>query len=188
MPRLSREAYVDYSTALEQFAKLRKEMNDYIANEDMQSAKKLFDGLKYYAAGNESVAMDLLAYYYKSGVKGLVAENYKRYIQWEVLAASRGNELAIEKLQFLIGYACDAILDDSEYDLIEYKNDIDDDNALYVIGKNLCKVIARDFMKVYPVELAQEQDEPAPYTKEDFIIIRQMIDEAIPVTLKTMKS
>lgn len=188
MAKVSREAYVEYHQALEGFAKIRKEMNDYVEQGNLTLAKELFDGLKYYAAGEESIAMDLLAYYYKSGIKGVVPENYSRYIQWEVLAASRGNELAIEKLQFLIGFACDAIMDDPEYDLIEYKNDIDDGNALYVIGKNLCKVMVRDFMKAYPVDLAQAEDIESLYTKEEFINFRKMIDDAVPKTIAIMKS
>ncbi len=188
MSTLSREPFVEYHEALDGFAKIRKEMNDLINAEKLTDAKELFDTLKFYAAGQESVAMDLLAYYYKSGVKGVVPENYSRYIQWEVLAAARGNELAIEKLQFLIGYACDAIMDDEQYDLIEYKNDIDDVNVLYVLGKNLCKVLARDYLKINPLDLAQQEDELKPYTKEDFIVLRKMIDEAIPQTIKIMKS
>lgn len=188
MSEISREAYKDYKEALDDFAKIRKEMNDLINKGDLEGAKQTFQALKYYAAGGETVAMDLLAYYYKSGINGVVKENYSRYIEWEVLAAARGNELAIEKLQFLIGYACDEIMEDEEYDLIEYKNDIDESNALYVIGKNLCKIIAREKMKVYPGYLIEKEDEFEPYKKETFINFRKMIDESVERTKQVMKS
>lgn len=188
MSKLARPAYIDYQTALDGFTKLRKEMNDLLEKKDYETAKTFFNGLKMYAADDESVAMDLLAYYYKTGLKNVVEENYMRYIEWEFLAAAKGNELAIEKLQFLIGYACDAIMENEVYDLIEYKNDIDEYNALYVIGKNLCKVVVREFMKVYPIDLVQKEDDRKPYTKEAFIAIRKMIDDAIPKTIAIMRS
>lgn len=188
MARITRPAYTDYQEALDNFSNIRKEMNDYIANDDVEKIKIMFDGLKYYAANEESVAMDVLAYYYKSGIKGVVPENYLRYIEWEILSASRGNELAIEKLQFLIGYACDTIMEDNEFDLIEYKNDIDDSNVLYVLGKNLCKILAREFLKAFPVDLVQLPDEASPYTQEAFVNLRKMIDEAIPKTIAFLKS
>lgn len=188
MSNLARAPFIEYNRAMDGFTKIRKEMNDLVDNGDLKSAASLFNTLKLYAAGEESIAMDLLAYYYKNGLSGVVKENYMRYMQWEFIAAARGNELAIEKLQFLIGYACDAIMENEFYDLIEYKNDINEYNALYVIGKNLCKVIVRDFMKVFPVDLVKEEDVEKKYTKEDFIALRKMIDEAIPKTIAIMKS
>ena len=179
--------YINYQDALDSFTKIRKEMNGYIESEDYEKASELFKLLKVYAANEETVAMDVLAYYYKTGIKNVVPENYTKYIQWEIVAAARGNEFAIEKIQFLIGYACDLIMDNENYEVIEYKNDIDEYNALYVIGKNLAKVIARN-MKLFPVDLTQEEDIKKPYTQEDFVNLRKIIDDAIPKTIEMMKN
>lgn len=179
--------FINYQDALDSFTKIRKEMNGYIENEEYDKATEMFKLLKVYAANEESVAMDVLAYYYKTGIKNVVPENYTKYIQWEIVAAARGNEFAIEKIQFLIGYACDLIMDNENYEVIEYKNDIDEYNALYVIGKNLTKVIARN-MKLFPVDLAQEEDIKKPYTQEDFVNLRKIIDDAIPKTIEIMKN
>ena len=188
MGKLAREPYIEYQRALDGFTKVRKEMNDFIASEDFDSARKVLDTVKGYAAAGDAIAMDLLAYFYKSGVKGIIPENYMRYIQWEFLAASYGNELAIEKLQFLTGYACDAIMDNERYDLMEYKNDIDEYNALYVIGKNISKVVVKHFMKIFPIDLVQLEDDEKLYKKEDFINLRKIIDDAIPKTIELMCS
>lgn len=184
---MARKAFIDYQDALEGFTNIRKEMNGYIADGETDKVKQMFNALKYSAALEEPISMDVLAYYYKSGIEGVIPENYMNYVKWELIAAARGNELAIEKLQFLIGYACEIIMADEQFDLISFKNDIDDDNVLYVLGKNLCKIIVR-YLKAYPVDLVQEEDKAVPYTQEAFINLRKMIDDAIPKTIEFLKS
>ena len=184
---MARKAFIEYQEALDGFTKIRKEMNGYIDDGKIEEAKNMFNALKYYAANEEPIAMDVLAYYYKTGIKDVVKENYMKYIKWELIAAARGNELAIEKVQFLIGYACDQIVDSDDYDEIAYKNDIDEYNILYVIGKNLSKILVKDYLKAFPIDLIQEEDEGKPFNQEDFIILRKMIDEAVPKTIEFMK-
>lgn len=184
---MARKAFIEYQEALDGFTKIRKEMNDYIDSGKIDEAKAMFNALKYYAASEEPIAMDVLAYYYKNGVKGVIPENYMKYIKWELIASARGNELAIEKVQFLIGYACDQILDSEDYEEIAYKNDINEYNALYVIGKNLSKVLVKDFLKAFPIDLVGEEDKTKPFNQEDFISLRKLIDEAVPKTIEFMK-
>ena len=182
-----RPEYIDYQTAFDTFTTWRKELND-CATKMPESFAQMFGAVKFMGANEDSIAMDVVAYFYKSGIPGLLDENYMRYIRWEVAAASRGNQFAIEKLQFLIGYACDMIANCSDYEVIAYKNDIDENNALYVIGKNLCKILARDFLNAFPIDLAGEEDEARPYSKEDFFNLRKMIDDAVEKTIAVMKS
>lgn len=184
---VKRPEFVDYQEALSTFTEWRKELNNCI-DEQPQSFKDMFDAVKYMAACENTVAMDILAYYYKTGVPDLLPENYMRYIQWELIAAARGNELAIEKIQFLIGYGCDEIIESADFETIKYKNDIDDYNMLYVIGKALAKIIVRDFLKAFPVDLYNEPDDFKPYKQEDFINLRKIIDQAIPLTIQYLKS
>ncbi len=186
MSKLKREPFIYYDDALEGFAEARKTMNEIIEKKP-ETFKEEFDYVKYLGASEDPVAMDLLAYYYKTGISGLLKENYKMYIFWELLSASRGNEFAIEKLQFLIGYAVDKIMACEDYQKIVYKNDIDDSNGLYVIGKALCKIIVKQ-IECFPVDLAQKEDEYLPYKQEYFINLRTNIDEAIPETIKFLKS
>ena len=186
MERIRRRAFVPYKEAFEEFTSLRKKLND-LAEEDKEKFQELFNDVKIAASRENTVAMDLLAYYYKTGVEGLVEENYSRFIQWELLAAARGNEFAIEKLQFLIGYACDIIIEDESYQTIEYKNDIDDENLLYVLGKAIAKIYVREY-KVFPVDVYELKDEFNPYKQEYFINLRKKIDDIIPKTIEFLKS
>ena len=186
MSELKREPFVYYNDALDGFAEARKAMNEIIEKKP-ETFNDEFDYVKFMAASEDPVAMDLLAYYYKTGISGLLKENYKMYINWELLAAARGNEFAIEKLQFLIGYAIDKIMACEDYQKIVYKNDIDDSNGLYVLGKALCKNIVKQ-IECYPVDLVDKEDEYLPYKQEYFVNLRKTIDDAIPGTIAFLKS
>ncbi len=186
MDRIRRKPFVPYNEALEKFMEIRKDLNDSrLKDEDLFLDK--FEELKERAANEDAIAMDVLAYYYKNGVSGLVPENYLRYINWEMVAAARGNELAIEKLQFLINLACKKIIDCEDYETIKYKNDIDDSNELYVVAKNLCKVLVKEFLKAYPVNLVKLEDDYQPFEQKYFVTLRRYIEEAVPKTIEFMK-
>ncbi|MBQ8444185.1 MAG: hypothetical protein IJX25_02405 [Clostridia bacterium] len=187
--RIRRKPFYDYQECFDRFTELRKELNGYLDDEQPKLFLERFEQLKQDALNkSDVVAMDILAYYYKTGAGKVLPENYMRYICWEFVSAARGNEFAIEKLQFLIGYACDNIMDCDDYETIAYKNDIDDYNILYVLGKNICKIMVRDFLEAFPVDLVKLPDDYKPYTKEDFINLRKYIDQAIPKTIDFLKS
>ncbi|MBE7074135.1 MAG: hypothetical protein E7379_03490 [Clostridiales bacterium] len=187
--RIRRKAFYDYQDCFDGFTEIRKELNGYLDKHQKEKFLGRFEQLKQDALNkSDVVAMDVLAYYYKIGAGKILPENYMRYIAWEFIAAARGNEFAIEKLQFLIGYACNNIIDCDSYETIEYKNDIDEFNILYVLGKNICKIMVRDFLSAFPIDLVALPDEFKPYTKEDFINLRKMIDSAIPKTIDFLKS
>lgn len=182
-----RPPFVDYQEAFDKFTAYRKELND-CAEKMPESFKQMFIAMKIMASGEDCIAMDTLAYFYKSGIPDVLPEDYMRYIRWEVAAASRGNEFAIEKLQFLIGHACTKVMESEDYEAIAFKNDITEVNALYVIGKYLCKVLAKDYLNAFPLDMALEKDELKPYTKEDFYNLRTMIDGSVEKTIQIMKS
>jgi hypothetical protein len=187
MSKFYRRPFVPYDEALEKFTEERKQLNEYISHSPQKFIER-FEEIKQEALNGDVVAMDILAYYYKSGVPGLLPENYMRYIQWELIASARGNELAIEKVQFLIGYACDEIMKSEDYDKIAYKNDINDYNLLYVLGKAVSKILVRDFLKAFPIDLVALEDNFAPFKQEYFVTLRRYIDEAVPKTIEFLKS
>ena len=185
MSRLRRLPFIEYEDAFNGFVKERKELND-LAERDKSAFNARFNELKQRAKEEDAIAMDVLAYFYKTGIG--VPENYTRYLTWEIIAAARGNTFAIEKLQFLIGYGCDLIRVCDDYDKIVYKNDIESYNVLYVLGKAICKILVRDFLKAYPVDVVELEDNSEPFSQREFNNMRQLIDEAIPATIAFLKS
>ena len=185
MSRFRRPPFIEYEDAFNGFIQARKELND-LAEKNITQFTERFAELKQRAKEEDPIAMDVLAYFYKSGTG--VPENYMRYLTWEIIAAARGNTFAIEKIQFLISYGCDQIIGCEDYDTIAYKNDIDSYNILYVLGKAICKILVRDFMKAYPVDIVELEDDYAPFAQKDFNNMRQLIDEAVPKTIEFLKS
>lgn len=187
MSRLRRKPYIDYDDALQGFTNGRKELNDCL-DESKYKFREKFREYKMKAKDEDPIAMDILAYFYKSGAGDVLPENYMRYISWEFVSAARGNMLAIEKLQFLIGYACELIVSCDDFEVIKYKNDINEYNVLYVLGKAVCKIIVRDFLKAYPVDLVELEDDYSPYQLKDFVTLRRYIDESVQPTIAYLKS
>ncbi len=187
MERIRRKPFIEYEEALEKFSAIRKEMNELKEKNKMEFLMR-FNELKQKAKNEDAIAMDVLAYYYKSGVPGLLAENYKRYIAWEFVAAARGNKLAIEKLQFMLNYAEDEIIACKDYETIKYKNDIDRHNVIHVLGKALAKIIVREFLKAFPVDLAVAKDEYQPYQQKYYVELNRYIEQSIPLTIKFLLS
>lgn len=187
LKRERRLPYTEYDVALAGFTEMRKKVNDCI-EKNPENFAQLFEEIKEKALYGSVVAMDVLAYYYKTGIPKLLPENYNRYLAWEFLSAGRGNKLAIEKLQFLIGVACEQISDHEEFDEMIFKNDITDENVLHVLGKAVCKIMTRDFLKAFPIDLVKLPDEHQPYTQEAFINLRKMIDDSIPKTIEYLLS
>ena len=188
MDRLyKRPEFVEYEEAFNTFTEERKKMNEIVASQNYSEFKKLLKTFKLRAGQGNPIYMDLLAYYYKTGIPDYLNENYDLYMSWEILAAARGNEFAIEKLQFLFGTAFDLILNDEKYEEICYKNDIDDINELYKLGKNICKMLVRE-LSLFPVDLAGAKDALSKYTQEKFIYYRKKIDEIVEPTIKFLLS
>ena len=185
--RERRLPYMEKDEALKKFTEMRKQVNNCVEN-NPDKFDDLFDDIKMKALYGNVVAMDILAYYYKTGIKNLLPENYGRYLSWQFLAAGRGNKISIEKIQFLIGTACEEIAYDENFDVIIYKNDITEDNVIYVLGKAICKILVGDFMKAFPIDLVKMEDDHQPYTQEAFINLRKMIDEAVPKTIEFLQS
>lgn len=187
MSRFKRQPFIEYQVALEGFTNERKKLNEYISKNPKMFIQR-FEELKKNALEGDIIAMDVLAYYYKFGVKNLLPENYMRYISWELISSARGNQLAIEKLQFLIGYACDEIIACDDFETIKYKNDITQNNLLYVLGKAVSKILVKDFLKAYPIDLVELEDNYAPFKQDVYVTLRRYIDESVPKTIAFLKS
>ncbi len=188
MDRLyKRPEFVDYDEAYSTFAKVRKDINNAITQENKEEIAKNLKDLKLGACQGNPIYMDLLAYYYKNGTWDLIPEDYDKYMQWEILSCARGNTYAIEKFQFLLNNAFEVIMSNENYKTIEYKNDIDENNILYVLGKNICKILAKE-LELFPIDIIAKKDVLNKYTQDKFIFYRKKIDEIVPKVIEFMLS
>ena len=140
---MEQENFIKKNDAFKGFTELRKIMNDCIENPHLykKSFLDMFAEVGSLAMEGNAIAQDVMSYYYKNGVKDLLPENYDLYMQWAILAAANGNEFTIEKLQFFLNYAFQEIVDDEKLQMIIDKNDIDQQNYVFVLGNLLCEGI-----------------------------------------------
>lgn len=178
-----RPKVIEYQEAFDRFVSYRKEVNNALEKGNIQD---IFDKLfKRAKEDNDAVAMDVLAYYYKSGITNFLKENYKKYYYWELLASSKGNNFAIEKLQFIFNNTYEDIFENEHFDDIVYKNDLTEDNAIHFIGKQIAKVMVRRY-KLYAEMLATSPNEYEPFKNEFLIEFKKDLHDALPEILEKL--
>lgn len=182
------EEFFKREEAYQGFLMLRDKINR--GQDEFQSKKDNFEFLFAAAvqlAGEGDVLMqDVVAYYYKDGVNGYLDEDYQKYMNWEILSAAGGNEFAIEKLQFFMGYAYDQVVDHPDFPSIKYKNNIDEYNYIYVIGRKICKKLVEKF-GLDPRELATQENTFNPFKAEHFRDYRKGVDAVLPEVIQELK-
>ena len=177
------QKFIKRSDAFAKFLEWRKKLNE--ASENSAKFEKLFAEAVKKAGDSDAIMQDVVAYYYKSGVEGVLDENYKKYMNFEILAGAQGNEFAIEKLQFFLGNAYDRIVESAEFPQIKYYNDIDEFNYISIIGQRICAALVEK-LELNAQTLSKTTDEYDPYLPEYFRDYRKAVDEVVPKVIKEM--
>lgn len=181
------KAIIEREKAFNGFIDARAKVNaslDYIVGE--KSFFNVFDKIKQEAGKGDAISQDVLAYYYKSGIEDFLYEDYTKYLKWELLAGANGNSFAIEKLQFLFGYAYDVIVAHEDFPLIKYRNDIDEYNYIVIIGQYICDQVVK-YLELDEKSLALEKDEGDEFRAEVFRDYRKAIDACIDDIIENLK-
>ncbi len=184
---MEREQFISRKEAYNGFIEWRKKLNNAqnsFSSEEGFSA--LFEEAVQMAGDGDAVMQDVVAYYYKSGVFRRLDEDYKKYMEWEILSAAAGNEFAIEKLQFFLGYAYDQIVESPDFPKIKYYNGIDEYNYIAIIGQQICEALAEK-LGLDAKTLSKTKDIYQPYQPEYFRDYRKAVDEVINKVIDIMK-
>lgn len=144
--------FTDRQTAYEGFIKYRKQLMDCVDNGNFFDE---FTELCARAMDGDCIAQDCVAYFFNRGVPGILLKNYEYYMSWQILAGANGNMFALEKLEFFLNSALEAIVEDEEIlSQAFYMKNITKDNALMVISNLLCEGIV-DQLNLNPKNLIQ---------------------------------
>lgn len=182
---MEQENFIKKNDAFKGFTDLRKIMNDCIENPHLykKSFLDMFAEVGSLAMEGNAIAQDVMSYYYKNGVKDLLPENYDLYMQWAILAAANGNEFTIEKLQFFLNYAFQEIVDNNKLQQIIDKNEIDQQNYVFVLGNLLCEGIV-DELQITAKKLVDTPNKEVKYTPEKLRSYKRALDRAMPKILE----
>lgn len=178
-----RPKVIEYQEAFDRFVVERKKVNSAI---EKGSVAEAFSELIDKSVHNDAVAMDVLAYYYKSGITNFLPENYKKYLYYELLACAKGNNFAIDKMQFLFTNTYDRILDDDDLEVIAYLNDLTEENYAFVLGKEIAKFMVKKY-QINAEDLAQEPNEAVPFKNEFLIEFRKDLDDSTEEIIEKLK-
>lgn len=169
-----RPHYIEYQEAFDRFVEYRKKVNNSL---EKGTIDQTFAELFALAAKNEGVSMDVLAYYYKSGITNYLKEDYKKYLYWELLACAKGNCFAIDKMQFLFNSTYDAIVEDERFDDIAYKNDLTEENYTNILGKAIAKVMVKKY-NLNSIDLGQSENVSRPFRNEYLVEFQKDMEDA----------
>lgn len=183
--QVEQKYFIKKNDAYKGFTELRSVLNDCFNNPEKYSRSfmDMFVEVGMLAMEGNCIAQDLMAYYYKNGVKGIIPENFDLYMRWEILAGANGNEFAIEKLQYFLNYTFDTITDSENLPEILAQNDIDENNYLFVLGNLLCEGIVDD-LQITTKKLIDDQNKESKYSPEKLREYNRSLDRALPKVME----
>ena len=179
------KSFISRDDAFQAFVKYRREVLDSGEDGDFSDA---FVDLCTKAMSGDAVAQDCVAYFFNKGFPDILKQNYEYYMSWQILAGANGNEFALEKLEFFLKPAMDAIFDND--DILKEamrRGNITKDNALSMISSLLCEGIV-DELKINPKKLIEINDNASGYSPEKNRIFVSALENALPKVIDFLVS
>ncbi len=106
-------------------------------------------------------AQDYLGYIYKRGFGEFFPVNYRRAIEWNVLAASNGSKFAPQKMKAFLNPAIDMILLSNKWAQIVEFNNLTKGNYFWFLSQYVCDIL-RNELKLSELEMMKK-----PVVEED---------------------
>lgn len=181
---------IDSVLAQEEFIKLRNRMEkiardtpypqvDYVYGE-------AFGEIYTNATLGDTVAQDYLGYIFKRGKEGLVPENIDLSMKWLILAGANGNQLSIERLAIFLNYAYDEIIYQPDIGKIKYKNNFDEFNYTYVLGRVICEALV-DELEISALSIIKKIPDTLEHNPITMGIYDRARNKVIPVVLDYLR-
>lgn len=108
-----------------------------------------------YACAGHIPSQDYMGYIYKRGFADIIPINYKRSIEWSIIASRNGSKLAPQRMKTFMDPAVDMVmLSDRWGEIIKY-NSLNKKNYFWFLCQYICEVLYID-LKLDPVEMAKK--------------------------------
>ena len=175
--------FIPKNIAYDYFVELRR-TGFNLLDESTNKFVDYFTDLCEKSVENNCIAQDFIAYCYKTGVDGVLPENYEKYMSYQILAGANGNCFALEKLEFFLRAGIDKIMENTEVIKKAVRlNNINSQNGIAVISNILCEGIA-DELKITPEKLIKGKDSLSKYTEQKYRVYTRAMQNAIPKVLE----
>lgn len=177
--------FTDRTTAFNGFIKYRKEVLD---STESGKFSDTFTELCTRALSGDCIAQDCVAYFFNKGIPEFLMPNFENYMSWQILAGANGNEFALEKMEFFLNSALDAIIDDDEIlRMAMLRKNITKNNALMVISNLICEGIV-DELNIDPKKLINFKAKTSLYSPEKNRVFLSAMDRCLPNVVEFLVS
>lgn len=174
-----------------EFIKLRKSMLRKVEKADARERDDViidvFNDVSLKASKNDPIAQDFLAYIFKKGLDNVIPVNYEKYMQWQILAAGNGNHFAVDKLSLFLSVSLNEIVFAEDFGYILVKNELNNHNYSFIVGKLICEAIADD-LRLDPERLVKEELQHKEFDAKIMRVFDRARKFAIPKVLKFLRS
>ncbi len=153
---------LSYETQKELFLKIRRWVPDVDDNTRYNKDKykkviiKKIEEICSYACSGHIPSQDYMGYIYKRGFDEFFPINYKRSIEWNIIAASNLSKIAPQKMKAFMNPAIDMILYSPRWSQIIKYNDLNLTNYFWFLSQYICDILYRE-LSLNPVEMAKKE-------------------------------
>ena len=109
-----------------------------------------------YACAGHIPSQDYMGYIYKRGFAEFFPINYKRSLEWNIIAAANGSKIAPQKMKAFMNPAVDMVLTSKRWAQIIKFNDLNLSNYFWFISQYICDILYRE-LSLNPVEMAKKE-------------------------------
>lgn len=153
---------LSYETQKELFLKIRSwvpnvdDATRYNKEKYKKVIIKKFEEICAYACSGHIPSQDYMGYIYKRGYDEFFPINYKRSIEWNIIAAANLSKLAPQKIKTFMNPAVDMILYSPRSAQIIRYNDLNVKNYFWFLSQYVCDILYKE-LNLNPVEMAKKQ-------------------------------
>ena len=121
-----------------------------------QFAYKKIEQICAYACSGHVPSQDYMGYIYKRGFDDFFPINYKRSLEWNIIAAKNGSKLAPQKMKAFMNPAIDMILISERWGQIIKYNDLNLQNYFWFLSQYVCDILY-DELSLDPVKMSKKE-------------------------------
>ena len=132
--------------------------NDIRYNKDKfkKSVIKKIEQICAFACSGHVPSQDYMGYIYKRGFDEFFPINYKRSLEWNIIAAKNGSKLAPQKMKAFMSPAVDMVLVSEKWGQIVKYNDLNLQNYFWFLSQYVCDILY-DELSLDPIEMSKKE-------------------------------
>ena len=153
---------LSYEDQKEHFLRIRRwlpELPESVKYNQDKFTKNIINRIEQvcaYACSGHIPAQDYMGYIYKRGFGSIFPINYKRALEWNIIAASNGSKVAPQKMRAFMNPAIDMIMASKRWGQIIKYNDLNLSNYYWFLSQYVSEVLYKD-LELDAKEMAKKE-------------------------------